>query len=142
MRTATPEKARNHREVPGRNRWIAALIGFEAATLAVFSALHLSGVIHGGSKPFDASDAGIAEAIICVALAAGAIALLRAPARGRPVALAATVFAIAGFIAGLTFTVRGGGTPDITYHATMLPVLIATVILLARSPARVHDDVG
>jgi len=132
MSTTTPENARGHRPAWSRNGRIAALITFEAATLAVASALHLTGAIHGRSRPFDAGDAGIAEAIICVALAAGAAALLRAPDRGRPVALAATGFAIAGFIAGLTFTARGGDAPDIIYHATMLPVLVATLILLAR----------
>jgi len=132
MSTTTPENARGHRPAWSRNSRIVALITFEAATLTVVSALHLTGAIHGRSRPFDASDAGIAEAIICVALAAGAAALLRAPDRGRPVALAATGFAIAGFIAGLTFTARGGDAPDIIYHATMLPVLVATLILLAR----------
>jgi hypothetical protein len=136
MSTTTPKNTRNRRQGPRRNRGIAALITFEAATLAVASGLHLSGAVHGQSKPFDAGDAGIAEAIICVALAAGATALLRAPDNGRLAALAATGFAIAGFIAGLTFTVRGGDAPDIIYHAAMLPVLIATAILLARRPRR------
>jgi len=136
MSTTTPENARGHRPAWSRNGKIAALITFEAAPLAVASALHLTGAIHGGSRPFDA---GIAEAIICVLLAAGAAALLRVPDRGRPVALAATGFAIAGFIAGLTFTVRGGDAPDVIYHATMLPVLVATLILLAR-PQGAGDD--
>jgi hypothetical protein len=116
------------------SRRIAALISFEAVTLAVVSSLHLSGVISGGSKPYDPTDAGIAEAIICLALAAGAAALVRDAKRGRAVALAATGFAVVGFIAGLTFTIRGGRTVDIVYHATMLPLLIASVVLLARKP--------
>jgi hypothetical protein len=136
MRTVTTEKTGSNRGISNRNRWIAALIGFEAATFTAASALHLSGVVHGGSKPFDARDAGIAEAIICVILVGGATVLLRAPDRGHLATLAATGFAIAGFIAGLTFTVRGGDAPDILYHATMLPVLIATAIMLARSPTR------
>ncbi len=137
MITIKAEMARDRRPGFSGNRKIAALITFEAATLAIASALHLNGAIHGGSKPFDASDAGIAEAIICVALTVGAIALLRAWNRGRAVALAATGFAIVGFIVGLTFTVRGGDTLDVIYHATMLPVLMATLILLSRSPRRV-----
>src|SRR6266568_2896695 len=104
MSTTTPENARGHRPAWSRNGRIAALITFEAATLAVASALHLTGAIHGRSRPFDAGDA-----------------------------------AIAGFIAGLTFTARGGDAPDIIYHATMLPVLVATLTLLAR-PRGAGDD--
>jgi hypothetical protein len=104
--------------------------------------MHLSGAIGGGSKPFDAADAGVAEAVICAALAAGAMALLRAPDKGRPLALAATGFAVAGFVVGLSFTVRGGDTPDLIYHAVMLPVLIMTVILLARPSAWARSRPG
>jgi drug/metabolite transporter (DMT)-like permease len=132
MNTITSSDVRDHRQTPSRNRWIGALIAFEAVTLAVAAGMHLSGAIDGGSKPFDASDAGVAEAVICAALAAGATALLRAPGKGRPHALAATGFAVAGFAVGLSFTVRSGDAPDLIYHAIMLPVLIATVILLAR----------
>jgi hypothetical protein len=50
--------------------------------------------------------------------------------RGRAVALAATGFAIVGVLYGLSITTQGGDLPDIVYHATLLPVLIATFILL------------
>jgi hypothetical protein len=131
--TTTPSYARGAgRSATSR---IPALIAFEAVTLAAMSALHLSGVISGGSRPYDPTDAGVAEAIICVALLAGAVAMVRDPSRGRTVALAATGFALMGFIAGLTFTIRGGLAADVVYHATMLPLLIATVALLVRKPA-------
>ena len=118
---------------PGQERrtLIAGLMLFEAATLALASTLHLSSIDH-GSKPFSSSGAGIAEALIGLVLVVGAGALIRAGARGRRAALAALAFAIVGFIVGLTFTLRGGDAADLAYHATMLPVLVATTVLLAR----------
>jgi hypothetical protein len=67
-----------------------------------------------------------------VVLVLGLRAFARSPARGRLAALAATVFAILGFIVGLTFTVNGGGTIDVIYNATMFPVLIVTALMLGR----------
>jgi hypothetical protein len=108
-------------------RGIAALMVLEAASLAVASALHLSGA--GGN---DATGAGIAEAVICVVLLGGTIAYLRA-SWGRTAALATTGFAIAGFCYGLSVTVRGGDAGDVAYHATVLPLLIVTMILIVRA---------
>lgn len=114
------------RHLSGR---IAALMVLEAASLAVASALHLSGLVRGQGAPFTATGAGVAEAVIGLVLLAGAVILARRGMQGRPAALAATGFAIAGFIFGLFITVRGGDLPDITYHATVLPVLILTLVL-------------
>jgi hypothetical protein len=110
---------------------IALLMLFEAATLAVVASLHLGGVL-GGSKPFRPTAAGVAEAIIGAALAGAAVALLRKSAHARDIAVATTLFAIAGFVLGLTFTVRGGGAIDVSYHAVMLPLLLLTLIVLLR----------
>jgi hypothetical protein len=112
-----------------RCRLIAALMGVEAASLAAASTLHLSGLVHGHGPAFSATGAGIAEAVIGLVLLAGAVALARRGTEGRPAALAATGFAMAGFIYGLSLTVRGGDLPDITYHATVLPLLIVTLVL-------------
>jgi peptidoglycan/LPS O-acetylase OafA/YrhL len=114
---------------------IAGLIGLVAFSLAVFSALHLSGTIPGQAKSHGPSDAGIAEAVICVVLLAGLIFLLRSPGRGRTAAIAATGFAILGFAVGLTSTVEGGPAIDLVYHLTGLPLLIVILILLVRTPA-------
>jgi hypothetical protein len=114
------------------DRRIAALMAFAAATLAVFSVLHLAGGLKPGSGSSNGSGAGFAEAIICVVLVLGLRALVRSPARGRLPALGATCFAIVGFIVGLTFTVDGGATVDLVYHLTMFPVLIVTALTLAR----------
>lgn len=118
---------------PSADRRILALIAFEAFTLAVFSALHLSGALHIGSQHNASRGAGIAEAAICLALVLALAALMRSPADGRKAAMIGLAFAIFGFIVGLTFTIRGGDAIDLAYHATMLPVLTATAALLART---------
>lgn len=127
-----------------RPRPIAALMGFEAATLAAMSFLHLSGILAGGSKPFDPSEAGTAEALICIVLTAGAVTLLRAPAHGGGVAIVSTVLAILGFLVGLNFTIRGGEAIDIAYHATVLPLLLVTLaaLLRLRRATRRHGKSG
>lgn len=108
-------------------RGIAALMAVQAASLAVTSALHLSGV-----DGRDSTGAGVAEAVICVILLGGAIAYRRAPS-GRSAALAATGFAIAGFCYGLSITAGGDELPDLVYHATVLPLLLVTMILIVRA---------
>jgi hypothetical protein len=66
---------------------IAALMAFEAVTLAVISPLHLSHVLSGVPKPFNPTAAGAAEAIIGIALTAGALALIRETRHARDTAL-------------------------------------------------------
>ncbi len=112
------------------------LIGFEAATLALIAFLHLDGILGGGSEPFRPTGAGIAEATIGLALAYGATALLRGGAHARSIALVTTGLAILGFVLGLNFTVRGGDAIDIAYHATMLPLLLLTLVALLRMADR------
>jgi hypothetical protein len=114
---------------------IGVLMGVEAASLAVMSFLHLHGDLTDGAPPFRPVEAGIAEAIICVVLLAGAVAVWRIPGRARPVAVAATGFAIAGFLLGITVTIAGGATVDIAYHSTVLPLLVVTMVLLVRGSA-------
>jgi hypothetical protein len=117
-------------------RTIAALMTLEVASLAVISSLHLSHVLAGGKKPFRPTAAGIAEAVIAVVLAFGLAALLRRATHTRAIAAATVLFAIAGFVVGLIFTLRGGDAIDIAYHATVLPLLLATLVLLLRRGAR------
>lgn len=128
--------------VAERNRfssrlWLATLMGIIALSLAVMSALHFADVLV-GSEPFKPERAGTSEAVICVALAVGSAVLLRRAPHRRAVAIVAVLIAVAGFILGLTFTTRGGGTVDITYHATVLPLLLVMLAVLVRlrSPAR------
>src|SRR5262249_36021774 len=60
----------------------------------------------------------------------GAVAHVR---NRRDAAIAATAFAIIGFLVGLSFTVRGGTAIDVAYHATMLPLLLFTFLVLTRT---------
>ena len=134
----TPRRPADRRR-PARpsGRRFAAALALQSATLAVFATLHLSGVLRIGASG-RSYGAGIAEGLICLALAGGASALARAePARGRRVALAALGFAIFGFFVGLSFTVGSGDTIDLVYHAVMLPVLVATAAWVAWAP---HPD--
>ena len=117
-------------------RQSAVLMCVVAATLAVMSFLHLSGILAGGTKPFDPSGAGVAEAVICLVLSYGATGLLRTWPRAQKVALAATGFAIVGFIIGLRFTLEGGEAIDIAYHLSVLPILLVTLIALLRIRTR------
>ena len=122
-------------------RQSAVLMCVVAATLAVMSFLHLSGILGGGTKSFNPSGAGVAEAVICLVLSYGATGLLRTWPRAQKVALAATGFAIVGFIIGLRFTLEGGEAIDIAYHLSVLPVLLVTLIALLRIRTRgTHRD--
>jgi EmrB/QacA subfamily drug resistance transporter len=114
---------------------IAILIGLEASTFAIMSVLHLTGTLAGDTSPFNRTDAGIAEAVICVVLIGGAAALAGHSAHGRAVALGALGFAILGVIVGLNFTIQGGDAIDIAYHATLLPLLLGTLAVLWRGPS-------
>jgi hypothetical protein len=114
---------------------IAALMIIEAATLAVMATLHLAGKLD-GSNPFDPTRAGVAEALIGVVLFTGALGLLRSWPYAWAVALGANVFAVVGFLVGLTRTTQGGGAIDIAYHVTILPLLLLTVVLLLRGRRR------
>ena len=129
-----PNRAASIRPSGGRRvvARIGALMAFEAVSLAVVATLHLSGQVHGRGKPFDADHAGVAEAIIAIVLAGGALAVLRASGHAKAIALTTTGFAIFGFGVGLTMTTRGGDLPDIAYHLTVLPMLIASLIVLTR----------
>jgi hypothetical protein len=111
---------------------MVALLSLEAASLAAMSFLHLSGILDGGSEPFEPSDAGIAEALICLALSSGAFALVRRWPQALTIARAATGFAILGFVVGLNVTIRGGDAIDVAYHATVLPLLLVTFAALLK----------
>ncbi len=124
-----PNEAR-HRRVVTRVAWVMVV---EALTLAVASALHLSGHVTGRSSPFDADHAGIAEAIIGAVLVAGAAMMIWLPGKARVIGIIVNGVAIAGFINGLTMTAQGGHLPDIGYHLVVLPLLIGSLLVLLRS---------
>jgi hypothetical protein len=125
-------------------RRVAALVGAVACSLAVASALHLSGQVHGRSAPFDADHAGVAEALLCLVLAVGAVALWRSGPRARRIGLGTVGFTIAGFCWGLSITAQGGHWPDIAYHLAILPLLIGSLVALVRDhgPSTPADPVA
>jgi peptidoglycan/LPS O-acetylase OafA/YrhL len=113
-------------------RRVAGIMMAVAATLAVASVLHLSGVVVGRGAPYNGDGAGIGEAVIGAVLVAGALAMLRRTDRARGTGIAAVGFATAGFLVGLSITARGGHWPDIAYHLAVLPVLIGSLVVLIR----------
>lgn len=118
----------------GVPRSATVLMAAEAASLAVMSTLHLTGIDGGGTLPYRPSAAGAAEAVIATVLLAGAVAGWRAPGRAWAGAVAAVGFAIAGFLVGVTITLSGGPGVDIAYHCSVLPILLLTLGLLVRRP--------
>jgi hypothetical protein len=98
---------------------LALLMLVVAVSLAIASALHLSGLVDGRASTFDPDAAGVAEAVIGAVLVVGAI-------------VAANAFALVGFLIGISETAVGGHAPDIVYHATIIPVLLFIVVVLLR----------
>lgn len=109
-------------------------------SLTVASIVHLVGHVEGRSELYDASDAGIAEAVIAAVLTAGAVMMIRVPRSARIVGLAATAFAVAGFLVGLSITARAGHLPDIAFHAAILPLLIVILVAFLRMPRPTQLD--
>jgi hypothetical protein len=114
-------------------RAVAAVLALIAVSLAVAAVRHLTGQVRGRAKPFDSSDAGIAEAIIGTFLASGSTAMFRDVGRVRTIGLAVTTFAIMGFVIGLTITIQAGHLPDVAYHITVLPLLLGSLTILIRA---------
>ena len=114
--------------VPSTNRsftLVGRLMLAEAVTFAIASILHF-----GVAESF--IGAAIPEAIIAVVLGAAAIAVMRRGAGSWGLALAATLFALAGVIIGLSVIISGPVSRpiDLAYHATIFVALIVTVVLL------------
>jgi hypothetical protein len=105
-----------------------ALLAVAAITLAVASLLHFGVAIPLGATtirdPF--AGAAIPEAVIAAVVAAGAAATLGRLPLARWLAPAATLFALAGTLYGLTVTLRRGEAGDIAYHLTLLTMLVAS----------------
>jgi hypothetical protein len=84
-----------------------------------------------GSAP---QAAGAPANPVGLALVWGRTALARASGHARGIALGTVVFAIAGFLVGLTFTLRGSEAIDIAYRATVLLLLVTHILLTRSSP--------
>jgi hypothetical protein len=124
-RTAPTRRAGGDRTVT----WLAAGVGL---SLLVMSVLHLTHVITGGSPPYDPDAAGTAEGAIALVLLVAADRLRREPDTAQGFALGALVFAVLGFVVGLTLTTTGGTTVDVAYHCVGLPLLLFALWRQAR----------
>ena len=120
---------------------IAGLMLVEAVTLAIASIVHFGVVIPLGVVTLDDPFAGarIPEAIIAVVVGVAALSLLTRWAGAWWLALAATIFAIAGVLVGVSIILFGtvSRTGDLIYHFSLLVALLVTVVLLF-TPAGRH----
>jgi hypothetical protein len=109
--------------------WLLALA---ALTFWLASAIHFGLKVELGfalvSDPFPG--AAVPEAVVgvVVALGAGSLLVFRQPRLG--IAMAATAFAIAVTLYGLSVTAGSGRTADVLYHISVLAVLSAALALL------------
>jgi hypothetical protein len=133
----------------GVDRRYAVVMLAAAATVGIASYLHLDGQIPLGFTTITGehfSRVSVPEAIIGAVLAAGAVVVTVAPRRGRAVALGVVGFAVLGVLGGLGFVLASsarvlpvavaGGRPhiaaDLAYHLSVLVVLLAAILALAR----------
>ncbi|MGH9126184.1 MAG: hypothetical protein ACRDZ8_15885, partial [Acidimicrobiales bacterium] len=98
----------------------------------IASILHLAVLVHGRHRSFQPSSAGWAELVIGVVLAVAAAVVWPGGDGARPLSLAALGFTIVGFLVGLRFTATDGARPDIAYHLTTLPLLVAALVIVWR----------
>lgn len=112
-------------------RTIPALMTIAALTLLAASAIH-SGLL-GPIDPF--AGAAIPEAVIGVVLGIAAV-VAWSSSGAWVIALAATLFAIAGTLFGLTITVPRGDPGDVVYHLSLLGILAIVVGLLVAQRRR------
>lgn len=130
-RAMSPTREKDTESDRRTNRRLALLLGAETAAVTIAALVHLSAnTPSGASASFQPSAAGIAESLIAGVLACATVALASGFARARPVALVSASFAIFGFAVGLFFTVRGADTPDLVFHAVMLPLFLLTLVVL------------
>ncbi len=104
----------------------------EGATFIAASLVH-RGILFEG---YEHDRAAVAETVIgAVLLAATVLAWFR-PVRTRAIALAGQAFALLGTIVGVFTIAVGVGPrtiPDVAYHASILALLVAGLVIAART---------
>jgi hypothetical protein len=125
---------------------LRALIPFEAVALLFAGVVHLVGArIPLGAVVFDEPPiipAGIVEGMAGVIFVVATYAVLAGRPWAWPGALAAHLFAIAGFLLGIAAT-RNGTTPfNRDYHFVMLAVFVVGLILLLTPGGRAVQGGG
>src|SRR5579859_52941 len=103
-----------------------------AFTFLCASAIHFGGTmsIFGATVHDPFQGAAIPEMIIAIVVGLGAMVALMRRRASWAVALAAVSFALLGVIYGLTVTLREGRVGDISYHFSVLALLLITLVLL------------
>ena len=118
---------------------VALLMAVASLTFIMASLVHFGDRIPLGVVSLDDPfrNAAIPEGIIAAVMVVGLVGLL---AGTWWLALAATLFATAGTVLGLSIVLSSaaGRTGDIAYHVSVLTVLVVTVGLLVTPRARVH----
>jgi hypothetical protein len=116
-----------------RTSVVRAFLIIEAAAFFAASAVHAGLLVDGFEDP----DASLAERIIGAVLVAGLVLIWMRPTWTRRVGLAVQGFALLGDLVGLTLAIRVGPTtvPDLVFHGAMVVLLVAGLVVTARSPA-------
>jgi hypothetical protein len=111
---------------------IAGLMALAAVALAVASLLHFGVAVPLGGSTFGDPyrNAAIPEAIIAVVVAIGVTGIAARLPIAWPLAVGTTAFAVLGVLVGLSFTLPTGMVGDITYHLSLLALLLVIAFLL------------
>src|SRR5215469_14138961 len=125
---------------------VSALLGVDAAALLFAGIVHLVGVrLTLGAAVFVEPilvPAGIVEGLAGVVFVVALYATVLSRPWAWPMALAAHLFAITGFLVGLWAT-RNGTTPfNYSYHRVMLVIFVAGLLLLLTPAARAALSFG
>lgn len=114
---------------------LTSLLLVEGASFIAASLVH-RGVLVGG---YEHDKAAVAETVIGAVLLGGALLAWVRPARTRAVALATQGFALLGTCVGVLTIAIGVGprtAPDLAYHASILVILLAGLVIAARGAPR------
>jgi hypothetical protein len=115
-----------------RRTAVGGLMIVAALSFLCASALHFGATISipGGTIHDPFQGAAIPEMIIGIVMGLGSMIVLIRHRVSWAVALAAVSFALLGVIYGLTVTLREGRIGDISYHFSVLALLVITLVLL------------
>lgn len=113
---------------------IRSLMFLEAAAFLAAALIHTGLLVAG----YEHREARIAETVIAAVLLAGAAVTWVRPRSTRRAALAAQGFALLGTLVGIVTIAIGIGprsVADVVYHVAIVIVLVAGLILAARTPS-------
>lgn len=112
--------------------FLRRLLALEAVAFAAAALVHTGVIFRASVDP----GAAIAESVIGLVLAGGAVLTWTRPDWTRPVAIGAQGFALAGSLIGLYLAVRGvapNTVPDLVFHAGIVAVLAYGLVRAVRT---------